>query len=66
MKVIDSVWFTSGNGSVGIVRVEDELFGEKYYIGIGAGYDQSIDEKEISEYGNKFPTAAGDIIFGVK
>lgn len=66
MKIIDSVWFTSGNGLVGIVRVEDELFGDKYYIGVGDGHDQSIDEKEIAEYGNKFPTAAGALMFGVK
>lgn len=66
MKILDVMWFC-GRSNVGIVRVEDEWDGIKYYIGSGfAGYDEETDKKFITDWGSTFPNHAGDALFGVK
>jgi len=63
MKILETYWFLGG----GIVRVLTDYEGIQYYIrGVG---DNMIDEKEdaeyIANYGNTFPKAAGDALFGM-
>jgi hypothetical protein len=49
MTILESVWF----GPIGIVKVR--LDGEiRFFIGIGRGWDQKMDERHISEWGNSF------------
>lgn len=66
-KVIASTWFTQMGGSIiGVVAVETEYDGLCFYIGNGAGYDQTNDEKYIAERGARFPYAAGVELLGVE
>lgn len=66
MKILDVRWFC-GRTNVGIVRVEDEYDGIKYYIGGGfAGYNEEADKQFIADYGSTFPQNVGDVLFGVK
>ena len=64
MKILDSIWFIN----CGIVRVEDEFDGIKYYIrGLQAG-EWSTPEKDanyIADWGSTFPKDAGDVLFGI-
>lgn len=65
MKIFEAIWF----GGCGIVRVEDDLEGIKYYI---RDYETTVDKKEIDdckyivEHGYIFPKEAGDVLFGWK
>lgn len=62
MKVLGVHWFTNG----GVVRVEDEYEGIKYYIrGLEVMTTESQDAKQIADWGNTFPKEAGDMLFGV-
>lgn len=64
MKILDVRWFDS----VGIVRVEDEYDGIKYYIKdtyFSKGRSEAEDRKFVAEWGNTFPNDAGDVLFGV-
>lgn len=65
MKILDTRWFC-GRTNVGIVRVEDEWDGIKYYIAGVDGYSEATDSKFIADYGSTFPKDAGDKLFGVK
>lgn len=65
MKILDTKWFC-GRTNVGIVRVEDEYNGIKYYIASVEGYDEMEDATFIADYGSTFPQHAGDVLFGVK
>lgn len=65
MKILDVRWFC-GRSNVGIVRVEDEFDGIKYYIGACKGMDEDMDKQWIADWGSTFPQDAGDILFGVK
>lgn len=61
MKILDSYWFTPMGASViGIVKVETEFDGIKYYIGTCSGMDLDGDTKHIAERGAKFPYDAGE------
>ena len=65
MKVI---WF-SGRSTVGIVQVQDEWDGIKYYIGSPpfieyAPHNESADTQWIADWGSTFPKECGDILFG--
>jgi uracil phosphoribosyltransferase len=67
MKILDVRWFND----VGIVRVEDEYDGIKYYIGaidthLNYGNSEEYDKERIADWGVKFPNDAGDVLFGVK
>ena len=46
-KVIDSIWFDK----TGIVKVETQWYGNKYYIGEGLGIDQEEDEQKVARNG---------------
>lgn len=54
-NVLESIWF----GKVGIVRVQTEYAGVKYYIGVGEGLSQEADEQQIAAWGRK---AAPEVI----
>lgn len=65
MKVI---WF-SGRPTVGIVQVQDEWDGIKYYIGSPpfieyAPHNESADTQWIADWGARFPVEVGNILFG--
>ncbi len=52
MKVIDSFWFSTLEGVVGIVVAETEDTGERRgYCGRGAGFNQKADEASIMDRG---------------
>lgn len=59
MRFKNVIWFNS----VGIVQVEDEFDGIKYYIKDVAGNDERIDIEDIMKWGSKFPKTAGDVLF---
>lgn len=67
MKILESTWFTPMGGDIiGIVKIETEYSGIKFYIGTikkwpgEGGLDKEIDEKIIAETGAKFPFDAGE------
>lgn len=64
MKILNVRWF-AGRSCVGVVRVEDEYDGIKYFIGVGDGLDEESDKFNIAYWGNSFPNDAGDVLFGV-
>ena len=69
MKMIKNVmWFIEADQSriLGIVQVETEYDGIKYYIGTACGKHESDDEYHISKYGAKFPKKVGDKLFKIK
>lgn len=66
MKVTDSLWFCAGHGNLGIVQVEDEYDGRKYYIGCCTGVSEEADMEYIAKWGSSFPRQAGDVLFGVE
>ena len=66
MKVLDSIWFTpmGGGDIIGIVKVQTEYDGIKFYIGTihcypGESLNKETDEKIIAETGAKFPKDNG-------
>ena len=69
MKILDVMWF-SGRSTVGIVRIEDEWDGIKYYIGSPpfSEYSPNSEEEDmnwIAAWGSRFPKEVGDRLFGV-
>lgn len=63
MKILDVKWFND----IGIVRVEDEYEGIKYYIGcVPSDFMEEESKQHIADWGNRFPVDAGDVLFGVK
>lgn len=66
MKIIGVVWF-SGRSTVGIVKVNDEYDGIKYYIGsppfTGWGSEEEQDKQWIADWGASFPPALGEQLF---
>lgn len=60
----DAVWFFSPSGCVGIVMVDDEFYGVKYYIGQCAGENEKEDINHITMRGSPFPAAVGALLFG--
>lgn len=63
MKILESIWFTNAGGCVGIVRVEDQWEGIKYFIAAVPGHDVEQDERFVANYGSTFPKFAGDVLF---
>lgn len=61
MKILNVMWFNK----VGIVRVEDEFDGIKYYIKDVDGLNEEADTWKVADWGSTFPKAAGDVLFGV-
>ena len=66
MEILDVMWFC-GRSNVGIVKVNDEFEGVKYYIATAppAGFNEDTDMKFIADWGSTFPKSAGDVLFGV-
>ena len=64
MEILDCMWFC-GRTNVGIVKVNDEFEGVKYYIAAVSGLDEDSDIKFIADWGSTFPKSAGDVLFGV-
>lgn len=64
MKIHDVKWFC-GRSNVGIVRVEDQFDGIKYYIGSVDGHDETTDMNWLANWGSRFPKEAGDLLFGI-
>ena len=64
MKIIGSYWFHQmGNPlAIGIVKIDDEYDGIKYYIGNAIGGSEEEDAKHISKTGAKFSKELGDLI----
>lgn len=61
--ILDSRWYPE----CGIVRVQTKFDGIRYYIrGTFQGNSQTDDELLVWRYGNTFPKAAGDVLFGIK
>jgi len=66
MKILDKTWFTNRDGCTGIVRVETDYDGIKYFIGHAHGDDEDYDAEYVAEWGSTFPTYAGDALFGIR
>jgi len=66
MEILGSTWFNNHKGCTGIVRVQTEFDGIKYFISHVNGLDQKIDEVFVAEWGSTFPAEAGNVLFGVK
>lgn len=64
MRVILDVRWFSGRTNVGIVKVETEYDGIRYYIGEMKGYDEETDKEFLADWGASFPKDAGDVLFG--
>lgn len=62
MQILDVMWFC-GRTNVGIVMVNDEYDGIKYYIASMLGYDEEIDKQFIADWGSTFPKEAGEALF---
>ena len=69
MKILDVRWFC-GRTEVGIVQIEDEHSGIKYYIaappGEASGNNEEEDIQFIADWGSTFPKDVGDKLFGVE
>ncbi len=63
--IINTMWFTNAHGTVGIARVQTQD-GIHYYISAVPGFDAERDAQHIADWGSKFPTTAGDALFGIK
>lgn len=64
MKFLGVYWF-SGQGTIGIVRVLDEYEGFLYYIKSVSGLNEQDDIDDIMAWGTRFPKDAGDCLFGI-
>lgn len=62
MKVLDVIWFT-GTTCVGVVKVQTEHDGIKYYINTVTGMDEDIDTEYIAAWGATFPADVGEFLF---
>ena len=62
MKILDVLWF-SGSACIGIVKVEDEFDGIKYYINSCSGMDEEVDKQHIADWGTTFPFDIGEQLF---
>ena len=66
--IIGVLWFC-GRSNVGIVRVDDQWDGIRYYIGSPPMREYSPNSEEddkqwIADWGSSFPREVGDILFG--
>lgn len=66
MKVLGVTWFSNARGAIGVARVECEETGDvKYYISAVDGFNEAVDRNIVAAFGARFPTAAGDALFGI-
>lgn len=62
MQILGCRWFND----VGIVRVETEHDGIRYYIkAVVNATTEANDARMIAEWGARFPDAVGDLLFGI-
>ena len=66
MKILGVRWFCAHDFVIGIVRVDLEYEGIKYFIGTGKGLDENQDIGWIARWGMPFPTNVGDLLFGIE
>ena len=66
MRQLDCIWYTPGMSCIGIVRVDDQVGGPRYYIGVASGEDEQADMEFIAAHGAKFSWYAGRMLFGDK
>lgn len=65
MEILDNKWF-SARDCIGVVRVQTDYDGVKYYIGVAQKQNtEDTDIKSIADWGARFPKEAGDLLFGV-
>ena len=69
-KILDSIWFTSGTTTIGIVLTRNSIGKFKSYIGVGHGNHQTEDEQLIgnqiiANYGSTFPLDAAAKLFPI-
>ena len=64
MKITGTLWFTGGNGTVGIVFGVDEVTRKKKaYIGSASGTNEENDAQSIAEHGARlYLYAAKEIV----
>ena len=66
MKILGVTWFTNARGPVGVVRVECEETGNvEYRISAVDGFNEAVDANIVASLGARFPTAAGNALFGI-
>lgn len=59
MEIIDDMWFSTSEGVIGIVVIEDEVTQERRaLIGVASGHDMKLDTTTIVAWGNPFSVAA--------
>ena len=55
MKVIETLWFTTADGTIGIITIEEDITGDrKAYIGTASGNNEKEYIDHILAWGNKF------------
>ena len=65
MKILNVIWF-SASTLTGIVQVETEYDGIKYYISsVPEITNEETDKQHIADWGTTFPKDAGDVLFGL-
>lgn len=62
-KILGVHWFTTTNGTVGIVKVADAFAGICYFISAVSGLNEETDKEYIADWGARFPVEAGDKLF---
>ena len=63
MEITGTAWFTSADGTVGIVRALTEWNEVEYYISSVRGHNEQEDSYHIRDWGARFPKEAGDALF---
>ena len=64
MKILNTIWFTGAQGTIGIVLGQDEHTGDpKAYIGLGLGYSDEADTLIVSQMGSPFMPSMAKILF---
>ena len=50
-QILDVIWFSNRDGSIGIVATRDEMGKWKAYIGVGNGFNERADREHIAAWG---------------
>lgn len=58
------LWFTSGKGTVGVVKVQTAVGEVEYRIGAVDGFMEKMDVLQLVAWGAKFPYDAGQALMG--
>lgn len=60
---LDWTWFTSGKGTVGVIKVMTDHGEIKYRIGAVDGFMEKMDVLQLIAWGADFPAHAGEALF---